>query len=139
MSTLTSGVAPQRASIARAAELLEFGMYAEALALVEGLPEDHRQAPAARRVLVRAATGTGRWNLALGLAKALRDGNNADRHEAAKAFQALAAEACNRGRDDDARRLVVVAVQTRLEQLDEILADERFPAKFRERLASRWK
>lgn len=128
-----------RASISRAADLLDLGMYREAMAVVERLPADLRSVSAARRIFVRAATGLGRWREALEEAKTLLDGNEADRAEAAAAFQALAAEACNRGREDDAHRLLRAAVRTRLEQVDEILQDQRFPEKFREKLALKWR
>ena len=127
-----------KASISRAADLLDLGMYREAMAVVECLPDDLRSASAARRIFVRAATGLGRWREALEGAKTLLDGNEADRAEAAAAFQALAAEAFNRGREDDTHRLLRAAVRTRLEQLDSILEDQRFPEKFREKLARKW-
>jgi len=128
-----------KASISRAADLLDLGMYREAMAVVERLPADLRSVSAARRIFVRAATGLGRWREALEEAKTLLDGNEADRAEAAAAFQALAAEACNRGREDDAHRLLRAAIRTRLEQVDEILQDQRFPEKFREKLAQKWR
>ena len=128
-----------KASISRAADLLDLGMVREAMAVIESLPEDLRSVSAARRIFVRAATGLGRWREALEEAKTLLDGNEADRTEAARAFQALAAEACNRGRDEDATRLIRAAIRIRLEQVDEILVDERFPAKFREKLVSKWR
>ncbi|MEK7954451.1 hypothetical protein [Luteolibacter soli] len=128
-----------KASISRAADLLDLGMYREAMAVIESLPDDLRPVSAARRIFVRAATGLGRWREALEEAKTLRDGNQADRAEAARAFQSLAAEACNRGREEDAGHLVKAAMRTRLEQLDEILVDERFPEKFREKLARKWR
>ena len=128
-----------KASISRAADLLDLGMYREAMAVVERLPADLRSVSAARRIFVRAATGLGRWREALEDAKTLLDGNEADRAEAAAAFQALAAEACNRGREDDAHRLLRAAIRTRLEQVDEILQDQRFPEKFREKLAQKWR
>lgn len=128
-----------KASISRAADLLDLGMYREALAVVESLPAELRSVSAARRIFVRAATGLGRWRDALEEAKTLLDGNEADRAEAASAFQSLAAEACNRGREEDAHRLLRAAVRTRLEQLDAILEDQRFPEKFREKLAMKWR
>lgn len=126
-----------RASIQQAADFLELGMFPEALAAVDRLNPDLRETSAARRVVARAAACLGRWQTALDVAKQLRTGNEADRAEAARAFQAIAAEACNRGREEEARRLVGAAVLARPEQLKEILADERFPEKFRQRLASR--
>jgi tetratricopeptide (TPR) repeat protein len=128
-----------KASISRAADLLDLGMYREAMAVVESLPDDLRSVSAARRIFVRAATGLGRWREALEEAKTLLDGNEADRAEAACAFQSLAAEACNRGREDDAHRLLRAAIRTRLDLLDEILEDQRFPEKFREKLAMKWR
>ena len=128
-----------KASISRAADLLELGMYREAMAVVESLPDDLRSVSAARRIFVRAATGLGRWREALEGAKTLLDGNEADRAEAACAFQALAAEACNRGREEDAHRLLRAAIRTRLEQLDSILEDQRFPEKFRDKLVRKWR
>jgi len=128
-----------KASISRAADLLELGMYREAMAVVESLPEDLRSVSAARRIFVRAATGLGRWRDALEGAKTLLDGNEADRAEAAAAFQSLAAEACNRGREDDALRLLRAAIRTRLEQVDSVLQDQRFPEKFRDKLAMKWR
>ena len=128
-----------KASISRAADLLELGMYREAMAVVESLPDDLRSVSAARRIFVRAASGLGRWREALEGAKTLLDGNEADRAEAAAAFQSLAAEACNRGREDDAHRLLRAAIRTRLEQLDSIMEDQRFPEKFRDKLAMKWR
>jgi len=128
-----------KASISRAADLLDLGMYREAMAVVESLPDDLRSVSAARRIFVRAATGLGRWREALEGAKTLLDGNEADRAEAASAFQSLAAEACNRGREEDAYRLLRAAVRTRVELLDSILEDQRFPEKFREKLALKWR
>lgn len=128
-----------KVSISRAADLLDLGMFREAMAVIESLPHDLRSVSAARRIFVRAATGLGRWREALEEAKTLLDGNEADRTEAARAFQALAAEACNRGREEDATRLIRAAIRIRLEQVDEILVDERFPAKFREKLVSKWR
>jgi hypothetical protein len=128
-----------KASISRAADLLDLGMYREAMAVVESLPDDLRSVSAARRIFVRAATGLGRWREALEGAKTLLDGNEADRAEAASAFQSLAAEACNRGREEDAHRLLRAAVRTRVELLDSILEDQRFPEKFREKLALKWR
>lgn len=136
MHVFTEG---SKASISRAADLLDLGMFREAMAVLESLPDDLRSVSAARRIFVRAATGLGRWREALEEAKTLLNGNEADRTEAARAFQALAAEACNRGRDEDATRLIRAAIRIRLEQVDEILADERFPAKFREKLTSKWR
>jgi hypothetical protein len=128
-----------KASISRAADLLDLGMYREAMAVLESLPDDLRSVSAARRIFVRAATGLGRWREALEGAKTLLDGNEADRAEAASAFQSIAAEACNRGREDDAHRLLRAALRTRVELLDSILEDQRFPEKFREKLAMKWK
>jgi len=128
-----------KASISRAADLLDLGMYREAMAVLESLPDDLRSVSAARRIFVRAATGLGRWREALEGAKTLLDGNEADRAEAAIAFQSIAAEACNRGREDDAHRLLRAALRTRVELLDSILEDQRFPEKFREKLAMKWK
>ena len=128
-----------KASISQAADLLELGMYREAIAVVESLPDDLRSVSAARRIFVRAATGLGRWREALEGAKTLLDGNEADRTEAAHAFQALAAEACNRGREEDALKLLRAAIRTRFEQANLILMDERFPEKFREKLTARWR
>jgi hypothetical protein len=126
-----------RATIQQAADFVELGMFPEALAVIERLNPDLRETSAARRVVARAAACLGLWQRALGVAKQLRTGNEPDRAEAARAFQAIAAEACNRGREEEARRLVGAAVLARAEQLQEILADERFPEKFRQRLASR--
>ena len=128
-----------KASISRAADLLDLGMIREAMAVIESLPDDLRSVPAARRIFVSAATGLGRWREALEGAKTLLDGNEADRIVAARAFQALGAEACNRGRDEDANRLVRAAIRTHMPLVDEILVDERFPIKFREKLTSKWR
>ena len=128
-----------KASISRAADLLDLGMYREAMAVLESLPDDLRSVSAARRIFVRAATGLGRWREALEEAKTLLGGNEADRAEAASAFQSLAAEACNRGREEDAHRLLRAALRTRVELLDSILEDQRFPEKFREKLALKWR
>lgn len=128
-----------KANISRAADLLDLGMYREAMVVLESLPDDLRSVSAARRIFVRAATGLGRWREALEEAKTLLDGNEADRAEAACAFQSLAAEACNRGREEDAQRLLRAAIRTRLEQLDSILEDQRFPEKFRDKLAMKWR
>ena len=126
-----------RASICRAADLMELGMYREALAMIDSLPDDLRTASAARRVWLRCAAGTGQWRSALDEAKLLSGGNAADRAEAARTFQTLAAETCKRGREEEARRLVLMAIQCRQEQIEEILADARFPQKFLDRLESR--
>jgi hypothetical protein len=128
-----------KASISRAADLLDLGMFREAMAVVESLPDDLRSVSAARRIFVRAATGLGRWREALEGAKTLLDGNEADRTEAARAFQSLAAEACNRGREEDALKLLRAAIRIRYELADSILADERFPEKFREKLTAKWR
>lgn len=126
-------------TIARAAELLEQGMFQEALSVYERLDPSQRDTSAARRVFVRLATGMGRWKDALETAKCLRQGNEADRFEAARAFQALGAEANNRGREEDALRLVRAAISLRLDLLGEILLDERYSRKFRDRLSQSWK
>ncbi|MCW1883235.1 hypothetical protein OKA04_00740 [Luteolibacter flavescens] len=131
----SSTVELPRPSIQRADDLMELGMHREALDMLDALPDELRWAAAARRVRARAAASLGKWQVALEEAKILRNGNESDRAEAARAFQAVAAEACKRGRDDDARRLVLMAVQCRQEQMDEILNDQRFPEKFLAKLA----
>jgi lipopolysaccharide biosynthesis regulator YciM len=128
---------PAKASIQQAADFVDLGMFPEAIAVIGSLSADLREASAARRVLLRAATSLGKWQLALSLAKGLRTGNEADRSEAARALQAVAAEACKRGREDEARHLVGAAVLARPEQLEDILIDERFPEKFRTALGKR--
>jgi lipopolysaccharide biosynthesis regulator YciM len=116
-------------------DLMELGMYREALEILDQLPEDTRQAGAAKRATLKAVTALGKWQRALDLALSLREGNEADREAAAGAFHALAAEACKRGRDQDARKLVAAAVSVRVDELPRIMADERFPEKFRNHLA----
>ena len=60
-----------KASISRAADLLDLGMFREAMAVIESLSEDLRSVSASRRIFVRAATGLGRWREALDEAKTL--------------------------------------------------------------------
>ncbi len=131
----TPHMADQESSIAQAAALLELGMFQETYAVIQRLPIDQRSLPAARRISLRISVVLGKWQAALDEAKNLRSGSKSDRAEAAFAFQSLAAEACKKGRDADALRLIAVAVETRPEQLDLILSDERFPPRFIESLA----
>jgi hypothetical protein len=131
----TPHTAGQVSSIAQAAAFLELGMFQETYAAIQRLPSDQKSLPAARRISLRTSVVLGKWRVALDEAKALRSGSKSDRAEAAFAFQSLAAEACKKGRDADALRLIAVAVETRPEQLDLILSDERFPPVFLESLA----
>jgi lipopolysaccharide biosynthesis regulator YciM len=121
-------------NIQGATDLIELGMYREALEVLDHLPEDMRSAGAARRGTLKATTALGQWKRVLELAIILRAGNEADRKEAAHAFLALAAEACKRGRDQDARKLIAAAVSAHEEVLPRIMEDERFPEKFRNQL-----
>ncbi|QJE95146.1 hypothetical protein [Luteolibacter luteus] len=135
MTIDTPAISSLGRNIQSAADLIELGMYREALEILDRLPEEMRQANAAKRATVKAAAALGKWQRALDLALALRHGNEADRKEAASAFHALAAEACKQGRDQDARKLIAAAVSTHVEELPQIMADERFPQKFRNHLA----
>lgn len=110
-------------------------MYEEAYRLLMELPEDIKRAPAGRRALLRTSCALGRWKMVLELAVKLRTGNQADRQQAAIAFHALTAEACKRGRVQDARKLAAAAVMAFPDQLSEMMADKRLPADFRSKLA----
>lgn len=131
----TPAISLRSRNIQDATDLIDLGIYREALEILDQLPEDMRQAGPAKRATLKAASALGKWKRALDLALALRQGNEADRREAASAFHALAAESSKRGRDQDARKLVAAAVSAHVDELPLIMADERFSEKFRNQLA----
>ena len=117
-------------TIQNATSLLELGMFREAWDAVQALPEDLREAAAARRIRARSAALLGRWEVAETVANELRHGNLADREEAAWCFQSIAAEHFKHGREDQATRCLKKSVGAWPEQMASILEDPRFSEKF---------
>lgn len=119
-------------TITQAQGFLELDMFTEALAALDQLPEDLRQAPAALRLRARSSAALGKWSDAQAAADLLRHGNESDREEAACCYQSVAAEHFKHGRVDDARNLLKRSIATRPDRRALILEDPRFTARFLE-------
>ena len=104
---------------------LDLGMFEEALLELNQLHPDLLASPGGLRILIRAATGLERWDMAFEVAILLREGNRDDRIEAGCCFHSLAAHYYLDGRDAEARAMILQAIETNPEQRERILEDPR--------------
>jgi len=110
--------------------LVDLGMFPNALEALKQLPEDLQQSALTQRLRLRTLAAMGQWDAAAPIADVLRHGNELDREEAAACFQSLAAQHFNHGRLDQAHNLLRKAIGTQPDRRQLILQDKRFTGKF---------
>lgn len=104
---------------------LDLEMFEEAVLALNQLHPDLVASPTGLRIMVRAAAGLEKWDMAHDVAKLLQEGNLDDRIEAGCCFHSMAAHHFQHGRDAEARALIEQAIAVNPEQREHILNDPR--------------
>jgi tetratricopeptide (TPR) repeat protein len=104
---------------------LELEMFEEAILALNRLHPDLVASPAGLRIVIRAAAGLEKWDMAYDVAKLLREGNRDDRIEAGCCFHSIAAHHFQHGRDAEARAMIEQAIAANPDQRTHIMDDPR--------------